>query len=263
MFTVWEVRGMGKLLSIIKYEVSMQTRRTAVWGVLLAATAINLIDGIPSAANLARLEFLTQPDYFICRTMSLCGLILVYGLMILQSNRIDIDSKTGVKSLFMAAPMSKAQYIGGKLAGSFLTALTIIILYLVFNTIVYAIFNPVSNSFMEYLIPFVKTVLISVIPVSFFISLCAVALPVVMDIRLFYFLISIVFIVNAATVGSAERMPFYLITSGDLMKLIWYHPRYPFGDAASITANIVFLYSGGLISAALLLGRRKFWRGEL
>ena len=41
------------------------------------------------------------------------------------------------------------------------------------------------------------------------------------DIRLFYILAAILFGFNATYVGSAEAMPFYLITSGDLVRLIW------------------------------------------
>lgn len=253
---------MRKMFSILKYEYKMQMQRIATWGVLIAVTIITLLDSFPSASNLARLEFLSQPSYFVYRAMSLDGLILVFGLMFLISNRFRVDNVTGIKSLFMAAPIKKGQYIGGKLLAGFLYTLTIVILFLVLNTTVYAVFSPIKCSMAGYLIPLSKTITVSVVPVSFFISVCAVALPAIIDIRLFYFAISIIFILNATTVGSAEQMPFYLITSGDLIKLIWQHPQYPFGDTGSIIANLIFLIGCGFFSWIMLLCKRKFWRAE-
>lgn len=253
---------MRKMLSIIQYEYKMQMGHIATWGVFLAATIVTMLDSFPSAANLARLEFLVQPNYFLYRTMSLCGLILVFGIMFLQSNRFAVDNQTGVKPLFMSAPIRKAQYIAGKLFGSFLYTTTIIIMFLALNVTVYAIFIPVKAGVIEYIMPLAKTIFFIGIPVSFFISFCAVALPAIMDIRLFYFVISVVFILNATTVGSAEAMPFYLITSGDLIKLVWQHPKYPFSDVGSMIANLCFLLGCGLLSWVLLLCKRKFWRAE-
>jgi len=253
---------MRKMFFISIFEYKMQMRRIATWGVFITATTITLLDNFPSASNLARLEFLSQPNYFVCRAMSLNGLILVFGLMFLLSNRFHVDHKAGVKSLFMAAPIQKGQYIGGKLFAGFLYTLTIIILFLVLNTTAYAIFSPIKSGVAEYLMPLGKTIVVSAIPVSFFISFCAIAIPAVVDIRLFYFAISVVFIINAATVGSAEKMPFYLITAGDLIKLIWQRPKWPFNDMTSIAANLMFLIGCGLLSWLLILCKRKFWRAE-
>ncbi len=253
---------MRKVLSILRYEYKMQMRRIATWGVLLASIVITLLDSFPSASNLARLEFLPEPSYFIGRIMSLNGLILIFGLMFLLSNRFPIDTTTGVKSLLMSAPIQKGQYVGGKLLAGFLYTLTIALLFIVLNTAIYALFNPVKSSIADYLIPLGKIFVISVLPVSFFTSFCAVALPAVLDIRLFYFAISGVFIINATVVGSAEQMPFYLITSGDLMKLIWQHPKFPFVNAGSMAANLLFILGCGFFSWTLLLCKRKFWRAE-
>jgi LPXTG-motif cell wall-anchored protein len=57
-------------------------------------------------------------------------------------------------------------------------------------------------------------------------------------------------------------MPFYLITSGDLAKLIWQHPKWPFSNTGSIQANLVFLVGCGLLAGLLLFLKRKFWRNE-
>ena len=67
-----------------------------------------------------------------------------------------------------------------------------------------------------------------------------------MDIRLFYILAAIYFGVNAMYVGSAETMPFYLLTSGDLVRLLWVHPRWPFVTMESVWANGAFLLEPGL-----------------
>ena len=54
-------KAMRKTVSILHYELKMQAKRPAVWGVFLAAAAMAQLDCFPSAQNLARLEFLTSP----------------------------------------------------------------------------------------------------------------------------------------------------------------------------------------------------------
>ena len=90
--------------------------------------------------------------------------------------------------------------------------------------------------------------------------LLAVALPGVVDIRLFYAVAAVFFGINAATVGSAETMPFYLLTAGDLSHLLWVHPKWPFVDPASVLANAAFLLGGGALLASLPFGKPSFWR---
>lgn len=253
---------MNKVFSISRYEYKMQLGRIATWGILLAATAIALLDNFPSAKNLARLEFLVQPAYFVYRTMCFDGLIISFGLIFLLSSRIPMDNKTGCKALFMAAPISKGQYVFGKLLGGFAYTLTVISAFLILNTAIYAVFVPIEADVMEYIVPLIKTLIVSGIPVSFFISFLAVTLPAVIDIRLFYLLLAVLFFLNAGSVSSAEAMPFYLITSGELIKLIWHHPKAPFADMWSTVANLSFLIGCGLLSWALLMLKRKFWRAE-
>lgn len=260
MYIVWEGKPMRKILSILLHEYKMQMRRPATWGVFLAANTVAMLDSFPSASNLARLEFLPQPAYFIHRTLSLYGIILMFGLMFLLSGRFPADSKGGIKSLFMAAPVKKTQYLLGKLLGGFLYTFTVFCLFLFLNTMVHAVFSPASNSVAEYLFRFGKAVAIGILPISFFIGFCAVAFPAFMDIRLFYVVISAVFMYNATVVGNADRMPFYVIMSGDLMKLLWQHPKFPFNDTASMAANLAFLIGCGVLSFLLVLFRRKFWR---
>lgn len=253
---------MHKIMSIIHYEYKMQLKRIAAWGVLLTATGIALLDNFPSAANLARLEFLNQPTYFVYRTMSQDGLIVAFGLLFLLSSRFLLDRKTGVKSVIMASPIGEGQYIFGKLLGGFLYTFTVLCIFLMLNTVIYYVGTPFEIGIMECLVPLLKTVFISVLPVSFFISFCSVAFPALMDIRLFYLLSAVLFGVNASTTNSAGAMPFYLITSGDLIRLIWVHPRWPEIIMSSVQANLLFLLGGGVISCVLLCLRRKFWRAE-
>lgn len=252
---------MRKLISVIYHEYVMQLKRIATWGVLAASVVITLFDGFPSAKNLARLEFLSQPSYFIYRTLSFGALIIAFGLMFLLSNRMTIDRKTGMKQLIMASPVTKTQYILGKLLGGFIYTYTVFSLFLALDILIF--FTSVPDvSFADCLIPFFKALIISVLPVSIFISFISVALPAIVDVRLFYVLASVLFILNAASVDSADKMPFYLITSGDLKKLIWQHPKFPYINTDGIQANLIFLLGCGLISTVLLFLRRKLWRND-
>ena len=83
-----------------------------------------------------------------------------------------------------------------------------------------------------------------------------------MDIRLFYILAAVFFGFNATYVGSADTVPFYLITSGDLIRLIWVHPKWPFLHPGSGLANGVFLIGSGLLAGSLLFLKHSFWRSE-
>lgn len=111
---------MRKMFSVLHYEYKMQFMRLVTWGVLLVATALSLLDNFPSAGNLARLEFLNEPAYFVYRIVSLDSLVLLFGLMFLLAGRIPIDTKTGMKSLLISSALRKWQYVLGKLLGGFL-----------------------------------------------------------------------------------------------------------------------------------------------
>lgn len=253
---------MRKTISIIYYEYKMQFKRLATWGVLIVATAIALLDNFPSESNLARLEFLNQPAYFIYRTMSLDSLIMVFGLMFLMSNRLSIDNKTGVKTIMMASTIRKGQYLCGKLLGGLLYTFSLICIFLMLNTAAYYCATPFEISIMDCVVPLFKTLIVSALPVSVFISFCSIAIPALIDIRLFYLLAAVLFVFNASFVGTAEAMPCYLITSGNLIRLIWVHPKWSQVDMESIISNLIFLLGCGLISWVLLLVKRRFWRSE-
>lgn len=253
---------MRKMIAVIHYEYKMQIKRLATWGVLLAVTVFTLLDNYPSAGNLARLEFLNEPAYFVCRTMSQNGLVLMFGLMFLLAERFPLDNKTGMKHLLISHALQKWQYVLGKLLGGFLYVFSILCIFLVLNTAVYFMAAPFPIPLLACIVPLVKAMIVSAFPVSLFVSLCSVALPGMIDIRLFYLLAAIFFGFNAAYVGSANAAPFYLITSGDLIRLIWVNPNWSFIDTGSIFANGAFLMGSGLIFGGLLFFRHGFWRSE-
>ncbi len=262
MCTVWEEKPMCKMSAVIRYEFKMQFTRPAAWGVLLATMVFSLLDNFPSAGNLARLEFLNEPAYFVYRIMSFDSLILLFGLMFLTAGRFPLDTKTGMKSLFMSSPLQKRQYVWGKLLGGFIYFFSMLCVFLVLDTVIYVTAAPFELSFPQCIVPLTKAIFVSGLPVSLFVSVCSIALPGMIDIRLFYLLAAVLFGFNAAYVGSADAMPFYLITSGDLVRLIWVHPRWPFVDRGSVLANGIFLVGSGLLCVSLLFLKRKFWRSE-
>lgn len=253
---------MRKMLAVLWHEYKMQFGRLAGWGVFLAAAVLSLLDQYPSAGNLARLEFLSEPAYFMCRTMSIHGLVLVFGLMFLLAERFPLDRKTGMKPLLMSCALQKWQYVWGKLLGGFLYTFSMLCMFLALNMAVCFAASPFSISIGACVRSLAKAVLFSAVPVSLFAGFCATALPGVMGIQLFYLLAAAAAGCNAVHVGSGDAVPFYLITSGDLLRLIWVHPGWPFADTGSIAANGAFLIGSGLVSAGLLFVRRGFWRWE-
>src|SRR5699024_5602583 len=88
MCIVWEGKPMRKMFSVLHYEYKMQFKRLVTWGVLLVAMALSLLDNFPSAGNLARLEFLNEPAYFVYRIVSLDSLVLLFGLMRSEERRV-------------------------------------------------------------------------------------------------------------------------------------------------------------------------------
>ena len=257
---------MRKIWSVIRYEYKMQFQRPAAWGIFLASVLLCQFDNFPSAENLARLEFLGQPAYFVYRVMSFDVLVLAFGLLFLMAGRIPLDQKTGVKSLMMACPLEKWQYISGKLLGSFLYTFSMLCIFLTLNTGIYfagsltAVETGVSLHLSDCLIPLLKCFAFCAVPVSMFVSFSAAALPGIMDIRLVYILAAVLFGFNASYVGSAGSMPFWLITAGDLVRLIWVHPRWTFTDMGSVLANGIFLIGGGMLLGGLLFLKWGFWR---
>ncbi len=253
---------MNKTAAVLWYEYKMQLQRPALWGCLLAASLLAQADSFPSAGNLARLEFLREPAYFVYRIMSLDALLLLFGLSFLRAGRFALDARAGMRDVLMAAPVQKRQYVWGKLAGGFLCAYTVLCLFLILNTAVYAAFAPFSVSLPACLIALGRACLACGLPASLFTGFAAVSLAGVMDLRLCYLLAAVFFGWNASFAGSAEAAPCFLITAGDLSRLLWVHPEWRFTDTGSILANAAFLVGGGLLAAALPFWKRSFWRPE-
>ena len=253
---------MRKIYAIAHYEYKMLITRWGTWGVFWVSVFLCLSDNYPSAHNLARLEFLCQPAYFLYRIVSLDILILIFGLLFLLSGRFPADRKYGLHPLFMTLPLHKRHYLTGKLLGGWFYTLTMLCLFLGVNFFVYSLAAPFKMDAADCIASFVKTLSVSILPVSLFIGICSTALADLLDIRLFYLLTAILFLLNVTTVGSALPMPFYLITSGDLAKLIWTHPEYPRIPSASVLANCLFLAGGGLLCMGLLAVGHRPWRAE-
>lgn len=113
---------MSKMLSIAKYEYRMQVKRIAGWIALLFVLVSSMMDCLPVASNMARIEFLGDIHYYVRRVFSFDGLILLSGILFLTAGRMVDDRKTCRRDLFMATPIRKSSYIGGKFIGNFLFA---------------------------------------------------------------------------------------------------------------------------------------------
>ena len=120
MCIVWEEKSMNRMFAVSKYEYKMQIKRIAGWLVLLFVLVSAMMDSLPTTENLKRIEFLYDIHYYVRRVFSFDGLILLFALMFLMAGRLVSDRKTGRRDLFMAAPIGKGSYIGGKLMGNFL-----------------------------------------------------------------------------------------------------------------------------------------------
>lgn len=87
-------------------------------------------------------------------------------------------------------------------------------------------------------------------------------LPEIMDIRLFYLLFSILFLVNAFSSDTGTAAPFYIFTQEDLAKMIWQHPRWPMVHLGSAVLNLLFMLGTGGLAIVLVSHKRRFWRAD-
>lgn len=67
---------MNKTFIVSKYEYKIQIKRIAGWLVLLFVLVSAIIDSLPTAGNLKRIEFLYDIHYYVHRIFSFDGLIL-------------------------------------------------------------------------------------------------------------------------------------------------------------------------------------------
>lgn len=251
---------MSKLAAVAKYEYKMQISRPAGWGVLLFSTVTAFLDCLPTAANMARVEFLGEIHYYVRRVFAFDGLILLFGLMFLMAGRLVGDRKTGVKDLLMAAPVHKKDYVGGKLLGNLCYTLTMMFSLLGISICGYLLCRRGTEGIGSFLHAGYSVALYLILPASFFVTASCVMLPEILDIRFFYLLYSILFMVNAFSVNSAEKMPFYIFTQGDLTKYIWRHPKWPQIYPGSAWLNLAFLLGTGILAVTLVAAKRSFWR---
>lgn len=253
---------MNNLLSIAKYEYKVQIKRVVGFGVLLLIFISAMMDSMPIASNMVRVEFLYDIHYYVHRVFSFDGLLLLFGIMFLVSGRLIVDRKTGCRDLFIAAPIKKGSYIGGKLLGNFLYALTLMYALLISSLIAFAIFNQTTTPIGEYISAFLEVSIYIILPASFFTVACGVMIPEVIDVRLFYLIFSILFLVNAFYSDGGTAAPFYIFTQGDWAKMIWQHPKSPVIYAESAVFNLLFMLGGGVLAIALVSAKRKFWRDK-
>ena len=136
---------MRRMLAVLRREAAMQLGRAATWGVFGAAMLLSLLDNAPTAGNLARLEFLQDPAYFLYRVTSFDLLVLLFGLVFLLAGRLPLDGKTGMRALLMATPLRKGEYALGKLLGGFASSFLVSALFLAANAAVYAAFAPLAR----------------------------------------------------------------------------------------------------------------------
>lgn len=253
---------MNKMFAVSKYEYKMQIKRIAGWIVLLFVLVSAMMDSLPTTDNLKRVEFLYDIHYYVRRIFSFDGLILLFALMFLMAGRLVGDCKTGRRDLFMAAPIGKGSYIGGKLLGNFLYALSLMYLLLVAVMIDFVVFSHSETPPIDYISAFFEVSIYIILPATFFVTASSVMFPEIMDIRLFYLVFSVLFLVNAFSSDAGTAAPFYIFTQGDLAKMIWQHPRWPMIYLRSAVLNLLFMLGVGGLSIALVSCKRRFWRAE-
>lgn len=172
---------MNKMFSISKYEYKMQIKRIAGWIVLIFVFASAMLDCLPTETDMARIEFLYDIHYYVRRVFSFDGLILLFALMFLMAGRLVSDRKTGRRDLFMAAPVGKGSYIGGKLLGNFLYALSLMYMLLVAALIGFAVFSQAETSINDYISAFFEVSIYIILPATFFVTASSVMLPEIID----------------------------------------------------------------------------------
>lgn len=250
---------MSKSALIAKYEFKMQIGRIGGWLIFAFSLILALLDDFPSAANIRRLAELPKQGYVVYRLIGQPGIILLFGLMFLLSDRIRGDWKSGTLDLFTTAPIRKTQYLGGKFLGNFGYLLCMTGTYLAVNGIIQAIFTPGQFTVVPYFVGFIAVVL----PACFFLATCSLAIPVLLDIRLFYAAFAVYFMANLIIVPpkGVGGLPFWFLLTGGLSRLV-YRFNLDVLDFGNIVANLIFLLGTGFSTFVLLFAKRRYWRAE-
>lgn len=244
---------MGKMMTIARFELKMQLKNIGFWLLLAFGLVIALLDNFPSQANLERLKSLVNQGYVVSRLLLQPGLVLMFGYMFLVSGRIINDVKNSISELFMASPISKKQYILGKFLGNYLVCLLSMGIYLAINAFFQILFNPAPFSLLPYIVGFIVIVL----PATFFVVGCSIAISAMLDIRLFYAVFSAYFLYNLIIVPKDHIRPFYMLF-GEMVKVVF---SYSFGISyQSLFLNLAYLCGVGSLPLILLLWNKRFWR---
>lgn len=70
---------MRNALTIAKYELKMQMKNWAPWMVVLLTSFLAIYEQFPSEENLRRISGLIDHNYIAARSMSLTGMLLMFG----------------------------------------------------------------------------------------------------------------------------------------------------------------------------------------
>lgn len=250
---------MNKSALIAKYELKMQIRRIGGWLVFAFSMAIALLDDFPSATNVKRLAELPKQGYVVYRLIGQPGIILLFGLTFLLSNRICGDWKSGALELFTTTSIQKSQYLAGKVLGNLGYLLCMTGLFLAVNGVIQAIFTPGQFTVIPYFIGLIAVIL----PACFFLTMCSLAIPVLLDIRLFYIIFAAYFMANLIIVPEkgVSDLPFWFLLTGGLSRFVY---RFNLNtlDFGNITVNLAFLLGIGIFAFVLLTAKRSYWRAE-
>ncbi len=157
----------------------------------------------------------------------------------------------------MASPLRKAQYIWGKLLGNYAALLLVMAAYLGIHAVAQYFYTPGHFT----LLPYVVGLFAMCVPACFFVSACSVALPVVMDIRLFYVMFSVYFLMNSDFIYTENSIlrSLYLFQS-NMLKLVYTYKSFEIIMIQKLLWNLAFLLCVGLASMLLLQGNRRYWR---
>jgi hypothetical protein len=255
MSILWEAKTMCNILNVCRYELKMLTRNMGIWLVLALALVISILDNAPTAGNLQRLENLNEQSYVVFRILLQDALILLFGLSFILAGRVIRDKRKGITQLLMPTPVTKNQFVIGNFGSNFLITLIMMALLLGVNAVIHAVFN--STHFN--LLPYLKGLVVVGVPVCLFIAACCTALPIYIEIRVFYILFSGYILLNLFSNLNGYGNPVYLLF-GELVHAIFVYPGWS-ADGSEIISNLIFLLSGSLFCILLmLLPSHRLWR---
>lgn len=245
---------MKNIIGISKYELKLMLREKIFWIAFVVLALMSIADNIPIESNLERLPFTVVPGYTVSRLLIQMGMILTYFMTFLFSNRIYIDKKTSMISVFKIYNIDKTEYIIGKFLGGFFYFIIIFFCYLLINGVVFFIVNPSIFALKPYIIGFVLCVL----PVSFFVVNVCLALPLWFGKKVTYVIITLYFVINIMTVPNSNSLPPYFLFYGELIKNVY---RYGLEgvDRIAMLQNALFLFGGGIVALFLVIFNRKVW----